>query len=234
MALSDIYAPAAQDEDTLKKRRELASRLWKARESGMTPEDAMRSETGVDINHLNNTVDTKFGTGLQESEIAGFVDRLYRGKYDQNNTNESVFDRQEREARERSTASGAFGGPNWRGQSSEAQPETPRLDRLAQMQNEPIGSRPMSSSRRLIGSPASQMRRINNKAIRARIDPSKYSVDELKGMGFSAGGIRSHEEGERRREQERINRMALIKQQEEERRREEERQKEEAESRRKL
>ena len=206
MALSDIYAPPTSDEETKKKRLELASKLWKAKEAGLSPADALRQEAGVDVSTSDGTsIDTNLGTGLTEREIAGFTERLYSGKYDKR-AGESVFDQQEREARERSKASGAFGGEGWRGQSSIGKADTPRLDRLAEMQNEPVGSRRMSDSRRLIGSPASQMRRIARKAARAGINVEKYTPEQLKGMGFSAGGIRSEAEGKLRREQEKRDR----------------------------
>jgi hypothetical protein len=206
MALSDIYAPAVSDEETKKKRRDLASKLWQAKESGLSAAEAARQVSGVDVFNPNpESIDTKFGTGLSEQEILGFTERLYSGKYDKR-AGESVFDQQEREARERSKASGAFGGEGWRGQSSVSKPDTPRLDRLAEMQNEPVGSRRMSDSRRLIGSPASQMRRIARKASRAGINVEKYTPEQLKGMGFSASGIRSEEEGKLRREQEKRDR----------------------------
>jgi hypothetical protein len=206
MALSDIYAPPTSDEEIKKKRRELASKLWKAKEAGLSPADALRREAGVDVlTSDGESIDTNLGTGLTEREIAGFTERLYSGKYDKR-TGESVFDQQEREARERSKASGAFGGEGWRGQSSVEKADTPRLDRLAEMQNEPVGSRRMSDSRRLIASPAGQMRRIARKAMKAGVDARQFTPDQLKGMGFSAGGIRSEEEGKRRREQERMDR----------------------------
>jgi hypothetical protein len=50
------------------------------------------------------------------------------------------------------------------------------------------------------------MRRIARKASRAGINVEKYTPEQLKGMGFSASGIRSEEEGKLRREQEKRDR----------------------------
>lgn len=153
------YAPATSDPETLRKRRELASRLFQAKQAGKTMGEAVSSETGVDIGNIQQgAVDMAGGTGLSESEIAGFAERLYAGKYDTAKKG-SVFEQQERAAQEASKAAGAFGGDNWRGQSSTdkamteplrqqaSQPtQTPLLDQYAEYQKSPIGSTPMGAS----------------------------------------------------------------------------------------
>lgn len=140
------YAPATSDPETLRKRRELASRLFQAKQAGKTMGEAVSSETGVDIGNIQQgAVDMAGGTGLSESEIAGFAERLYAGKYDTAKKG-SVFEQQERAAQEASKAAGAFGGDNWRGQSSTDKTQTPLLDQYAEYQKSPIGSTPMGAS----------------------------------------------------------------------------------------
>jgi hypothetical protein len=198
MALSDIYATPTDDEEVLKKRKLLASALWKARQEGFSAPDAFVSETGFTADDIrSNEIDVSGGTGLTAPEIASFTERLYSGKYDKPM---STFDQEEQEARRKSEASGAFGGEGWRGTSSKGFVDTPNLDRLAKMQEEPVGYRPMEDSRRLIASEAGQARRIAQKAARAGIDPSKYATDDLRAMGFKAGGITTQAERETRSE----------------------------------
>lgn len=125
---------------------------------------------------------------------------------------------------------------------------TPNLDRLAQMQNEPIGSRPMGSERRIITSPEGQMRLMARKAARAGIDVGQLisanrgdiaaAFGELDTAGFGAKGIRTQEEVRSRPElakQLRGARADLLRQQEEEYRKAQEARlaKEEEEKRRK-
>lgn len=133
------------DPETLKRRREMASRLFQAREKGLTREQALSSEAGLDEKNLTGMPDMAFGTNLTEQQISAFADRLYAGKYDQAQP-QSVFDQQEIGAQKRATASGAFGGPTAIGKSSLGQPATPNLDRLAKMQSEPIGSNLMGAT----------------------------------------------------------------------------------------
>lgn len=227
MALSDIYAPPTEDEEVRKNRLKLASKLWQARQSGLSPSEAMRNETGADIsNPQDSAIDTKMGTGLTEKEIAGFVERLYSGKYDKK---KSVFDVEEEAARKKSEASGAFGGGGGRVESPPSFVNTPNLDRWKQMQSEPVGFRTMSDSRRLITSPAGQVRSIFRKAQRAGVDTRGRTLEELQAMGFKAGGITSQAERERRdamlvaREQQK--RKEAIKEAEDERKRREEEEK---------
>jgi hypothetical protein len=147
-SFASTYAVASTDKDMLNKRRDLASRLFQAKQAGKTMEEALTSESGVDVRNLQKgSVDTKMGTGLTEEEVAGFAERLYAGKYGGQSTTPttaqgsgSVFDQQEKVAQAASAASGAFGGPNSRGASSQYQAPTPRLDRLAAMQGTPMGS----------------------------------------------------------------------------------------------
>jgi hypothetical protein len=147
-SFASTYAVASTDKDMLNKRRDLASRLFQAKQAGKTMEEALTSESGVDIRNLQKgSVDTKMGTGLTEEEVAGFAERLYAGKYGGQSATPtaaqgsgSVFDQQEKVAQAASAASGAFGGPNSRGASSQYQAPTPRLDRLAAMQGTPMGS----------------------------------------------------------------------------------------------
>ena len=125
---------------------------------------------------------------------------------------------------------------------------TPNLDRLAQMQNEPIGSRPMGSERRIITSPEGQMRLMARKAARAGIDVGQLissnrgdiaaAFGELDIAGLGAKGIRTQEEVRLRPElakQLRAARADLLRRQEEEYRKAEEERiaKEEEEKRRK-
>lgn len=133
------------DPETLKRRREMASRLFQAREKGLTREQALSSEAGLDEKNLTGMPDMAFGTNLTEQQISAFANRLYAGKYDQAQP-QSVFDRQEIGAQKRAAASGAFGGPTAIGKSSLGQPATPNLDRLAKMQSEPIGSNLMGAT----------------------------------------------------------------------------------------
>jgi hypothetical protein len=147
-SFASTYAVASTDKDMLNKRRDLASRLFQAKQAGKTMEEALTSESGVDVRNLQKgSVDTKMGTGLTEEEVAGFAERLYAGKYGGQSATPtaaqgsgSVFDQQEKVAQAASAASGAFGGPNSRGASSQYQAPTPRLDRLAAMQGTPMGS----------------------------------------------------------------------------------------------
>jgi hypothetical protein len=147
-SFASTYAVASTDKDMLNKRRDLASRLFQAKQAGKTMEEALTSESGVNVGNLQKgSVDTKMGTGLTEEEIAGFAERLYAGKYGGQSATPtaaqgsgSVFDQQEKVAQAASAASGAFGGPNSRGASSQYQAPTPRLDRLAAMQGTPMGS----------------------------------------------------------------------------------------------
>lgn len=140
------YAAPTDDPEMKRKRIELASRLFQAKQAGKGMSEAVSSETGVDVGNIQQgVVDTAGGTGLTEGEIAGFAERLYAGKYDTAKKG-SVFDQQERAAQERSKASGAFGGDNWRGQSSTDQAQTPLLDQYAEYQKSPIGSTPMGAS----------------------------------------------------------------------------------------
>ena len=143
--LASTYAVPSTDEETLRKRRDLASRLFQAKQAGKSMNEAVMSESGVDVGNLQKgSVDVKMGTGLTEEEVAGFAERLYAGKYGQAGATEaskgSIFDQQEKAAQAASTASGAFGGPNSKGTSSQYQVPTPRLDRLAAMQGSPMGS----------------------------------------------------------------------------------------------
>ena len=81
-SFASTYAVASTDKDMLNKRRDLASRLFQAKQAGKTMEEALASESGVDVGNLQKgSVDTKMGTGLTEEEVAGFAERLYAGKY---------------------------------------------------------------------------------------------------------------------------------------------------------
>lgn len=116
----------------------------------------------------------------------------------------STFAQQEEQARARSEAAGAFGGEGQRGKSSAGFVSTPNLDRLAQMQNEPVGSRTMESETRMITSPEGQIRLMARKAARAGIDIGQLisanrgdvmaAFGELEAAGLGARGIRSQEE----------------------------------------
>ena len=144
-SFASTYAVPSTNEETLRKRRDLASRLFQAKQAGKSMNEAVMSESGVDVGNLQKgSVDVKMGTGLTEEEVAGFAERLYAGKYGQAGATEaskgSIFDQQEKAAQAASTASGAFGGPNSKGTSSQYQAPTPRLDRLAAMQGSPMGS----------------------------------------------------------------------------------------------
>jgi len=159
-SFASTYAVASTDKDTLNKRRDLASRLFQAKQAGKTMEEAITSESGVDIRNLQKgSVDTKMGTGLTEEEVAGFAERLYAGKYGGQSATPttaqgsgSVFDQQEKVARAAAAASGAFGGPNSKGASSQSQVYTPRLDKLAAMQSSPFGSTSSFGQSRPLGS----------------------------------------------------------------------------------
>jgi len=163
-SFASTYAVASTDKDTLNKRRDLASRLFQAKQAGKTMEEALTSESGVDVGNLQKgSVDTKMGTGLTEEEVAGFAERLYAGKYGGQSATPttaqgsgsgsgSVFDQQEKVAQAASAASGAFGGPNSKGSSSQSQVYTPRLDRYAAMQSRPFGSTSSFGQSRPVGS----------------------------------------------------------------------------------
>jgi hypothetical protein len=157
----------------------------------MEPNQALNQVTGFDVDFdTGEEIDTEFGTGLTSKEIAGFTQRLFQGDYDKG----SQFDEEEAQAVARSKARGAFGGSGWRGRSSFGSVSTPNLDLYDQFQNEPFGSSPMGSERRLIGSTEGQMKRLYRKAERAGLNPANYTPQQLEGMGISSGGIRTQEE----------------------------------------
>ena len=163
--LASTYAVPSTDEETLRKRRDLASRLFQAKQAGKSMNEAVMSESGVDVGNLQKgSVDVKMGTGLTEEEVAGFAERLYAGKYDKTAPatapKGSIFDQQEKIAQAASAASGAFGGPNATGKSSEFQAPTPRLDKLAAMQGSPIGSTSSLGQRRSLESESGKAMRL--------------------------------------------------------------------------
>jgi hypothetical protein len=170
-SFASTYAVASTDKDMLNKRRDLASRLFQAKQAGKTMEEALTSESGVDVRNLQKgSVDTKMGTGLTEEEVAGFAERLYAGKYGGQSTTPttaqgsgSVFDQQEEVAQAASAASGAFGGPNSKGASSQFQAPSPRLDKLAAMQGSPIGSMSSLGQRRSLESEGGKAMRMARK-----------------------------------------------------------------------
>jgi len=75
----------------------------------------------------------------------------------------SVFDQQEKVAQAASAASGAFGGPNSKGASSQFQAPSPRLDKLAAMQGSPIGSMSSLGQRRSLESEGGKAMRMARK-----------------------------------------------------------------------
>jgi hypothetical protein len=156
---------------------------------------------------------------------------LYQ-KYKEEGKAGSTFAQEEEQARARSQASGAFGGDGQRGQSSADFVSTPNLDQYA---GESFGSRPMGSERRMITSPAGQMRLIARKADRAGVNINQLisanrgdvaaAFGELEAAGFGTRGIRSQEEVRARPElaaQTRESKADLLKQQAEEFRKQQE------------
>ena len=166
----------------------------------------------------------------------GQLSSLYKQyKSEMGNAPQSTFEREEEQARARSKASGAFGGEGQRGQSSAGFAVTPNLDRWQQMQNEPVGSRRMGDERRIITSPAGQMRSMARKAARAGIDINSLisanrgnveaAYDTLQAAGLGPRGIRTQEEARARSEQmaqERETKRQLLLQQAEQMRKAEE------------
>jgi hypothetical protein len=211
MALSDpsIYSPPTDDEEIKKKRRLLASSLWEARQKGLTPEQAFSKEMVAEPSEFAANPNIRLDDlNLSPLEIGGFIDRLYAGKYDKPKSTMSTFAQEEQEARKRSAASGAFGGEGWKGKSSQAFVRTPNLDRLAEMQKEPVGFRTMADSRRSIESPEGEAKRLFRKALDMRIDPSTLitreggltgAINALKEAGIGRG-ILTAEETKARRE----------------------------------
>lgn len=160
------YAAPTDDPEMKRKRMELASRLFQARQAGKGMGESVSSETGVDVGNIQQgVVDTAGGTGLSEGEIAGFAERLYAGKYDTAKKG-SVFDQQERAASERSKASGAFGGPNLLDKTSETAISTPRLDKLDALQAAPFGSSSTLQNRRSLESESGKAMRMARKLAR--------------------------------------------------------------------
>ena len=212
MAISDpsIYASPMDDEEIKKKRRLLASSLWEARQKGLTPEQAFSKEMMAEPSEFAANPNIRFDDlNLSPLEIGGFIDRLYAGKYDKPKSTMSTFDQEEQEARKRSAASGAFGGEGWRGKSSRAFVDTPNLDRLAKMQEEPVGFRTMADSRKMVGGPEVEIKGILRKAMNMGINPNQLiaskegnlfaAIDALKAAGIYHGGLKTAEESEAHR-----------------------------------
>lgn len=81
---SNTYAAVSSqgDDELLKRRRALASRLTQARQRGETIEKALGNEMGSGgaVQFGQGGLDS--ATKLSEKEIAGFAQRLYGGEYD--------------------------------------------------------------------------------------------------------------------------------------------------------
>ena len=155
MALSTLYTPPKNAEE-LEKRKVLASAL-KDFAAGSSPETveslaAQGEKIGVTRNQLSNLYNQYKKQGVTATplsappEAASPPSSLAAAPTSPAQTpsmaqgSGSVFDQQEKVAQAASAASGAFGGPNSRGASSQYQAPTPRLDRLAAMQGTPMGS----------------------------------------------------------------------------------------------
>ena len=126
------FAPA-KDEDQLKKRQEQASYLrdamQKARDKGMGLNQALDT-VGFDLKNLGTTKDNQFG--LSEKEMADYATKAFQAP---DTKFASTMDR-------------------LRQQPAGANVDTPRLDALAAMQGQPLGSTSMlrQPPRRLGGS----------------------------------------------------------------------------------
>ncbi len=128
-------------DDLLKNRQQLASYLRdamaQARKSGMTQAEAMK-QVGSDVAGMEAT------TGLSRKQMADYATRSFLTPENQqpNTQPDSGFAQQEQEARARSRASGAFGGPNTTATPSGGltAAQTPRLAALEAMQSQPIGT----------------------------------------------------------------------------------------------
>jgi len=148
MALSPsyatTYATAATDEDILKKRQDLASRLIAAKGQGKSMEDAVLSETGVNLGNIQKgSIDTKMGTGLAEEEIAGFAERLFQPKQ---STSTTVGVQQPQDSKK--VAGGTFS----------------RLDEYEKLQSQPFGAWTAEKNRtRSLESESGKMMRIARK-----------------------------------------------------------------------
>lgn len=189
-----LYSPEA---DRLEKRQLLAEELRKfaSGTSDQTAESLVEqgSEVGVSRGQLSNLY-KQYRKDIGSDLMAG----------PPKPESQSRFEREEEQARARSQASGAFGGEGQIGESSKGFVTTPNLDRLAQMQSEPVGSRTMESETRMITSPAGQMRLMARKADRAGINIGQLiaanrgdvmaAFGELEASGLGARGIRSQEE----------------------------------------
>jgi hypothetical protein len=82
---SNTYAAVSSqgDDELLKRRRELASRLYQARQRGETIERALGNEMGSGgAVQFRQQGGTDSATRLSEEELAGFAQRLYGGQYD--------------------------------------------------------------------------------------------------------------------------------------------------------
>ena len=214
-----LYSPEA---DRLEKRQILANELkrFAAGESGQTAESLIAQGAQPDV-------------GVSREQLSNLYRKYQRdvrsGPPEPTGPLKSTFAQQEEQARARSEAAGAFGGEDQRGRSLASSVKTPNLDRLAQMQDEPVGSRTMESETRTITSPEGQMRLMARKAARAGIDVGQLisanrgdvmaAFGELEAAGLGARGIRSQEEVRARPElgeQMREAKASLLKQQAEE------------------
>ena len=137
---SSVYARPAEDDPTLRNRQLLAGALQDARSKGKSMDDALKG-IGIDRTKINDETPIS-GVELKQSEIAGYAERLFGGGTNKATTAPAVpntFASQEKAAQERAKKEGAFGG-SVPATSSAMQAETPRLDRLAAMQGQPLGS----------------------------------------------------------------------------------------------
>lgn len=134
----NVYAVKAGDPEMLRKRQELGKRLIAAKESGKSLEEAVRGETGVDINNIQKgSFDTELGTGLSEEEIIGGAQRMFAQKTDASKVPQAA--------------------PESKG------PLTPRLDRLAGLQGTPMGSTSSLGQRRSLESEGGKAMRLARK-----------------------------------------------------------------------
>lgn len=167
MALLSAYTPP-KDSEELDKRKELASVLkqFARGEVKVDPEQMAKSgaEMGVSRGQLSGlykkyredfkanppegmgelpTPMTLGGTPMGPLKPTGLGGDAKKG---------SVFDQQEQASLAKSTARGAFGGDNWRGQSSETAISTPLLDKYDALQAAPFGSTSTLNQRRSLES----------------------------------------------------------------------------------
>jgi hypothetical protein len=178
MAKPTLYTPPKNSEE-LEKRKVLASAL-KDFAAGSSPETAKSlaaqgEKIGVSRNQISNLYNQYKKQGVTATplsalpEAGGPPSSLATAPASPAQTpsmakeSGSVFDQQEKVAQAASAASGAFGGPNSKGASSQSQVYTPLLDKFDAMQSSPFGSTSSFGQRRSLESEGGRAMRMARK-----------------------------------------------------------------------